>query len=102
VRRLLVVGFVPCGLLVGGFWSLVRAGSCTGHSDFQHAYGPDLKGLEEQGQERGYWDRWPATARVAGVLMPPPLLWTSGLELWQRDRIDRIRSNVERKTRLRT
>ncbi|MEU9537909.1 MULTISPECIES: hypothetical protein [Streptomyces] len=92
MRRLLMVGFVPCGLLVGGFWSLVRAGSFTGHSDWARVL-PVAPGatvvallaptacawllalLLQPFQVRavrvleGYWDRWPATARVAGVLV---------------------------------
>ncbi|MFF8028919.1 hypothetical protein ACFZDJ_49265 [Streptomyces sp. NPDC007896] len=92
MRRLLMVGFVPCGLLVGGFWSLVRAGSFTGRSDWARVLpvGPGatvvallaptacawlLALLLQPFQVRavrvleGYWDRWPATARVAGVLV---------------------------------
>ncbi|MFE4990123.1 hypothetical protein ACFRH4_02040 [Streptomyces mirabilis] len=92
MRRLLMVGFVPCGLLVGGCWSLVRAGSFTGHSDWARVL-PVAPGatvvallaptacawllalLLQPFQVRavrvleGYWDRWPATARVAGVLV---------------------------------
>ncbi|WP_330288231.1 hypothetical protein [Streptomyces sp. NBC_00576] len=93
MRRLLVVGFVPCGLFVGCLWALVRAGSFGGRRSDWGAVVPATSGavaatllaltacagllalLLQPFQVRavrvleGYWDRWPLTARLAGVLV---------------------------------
>ncbi|WP_405931239.1 hypothetical protein [Streptomyces sp. NBC_00827] len=92
MRRLLTVGLVPCWLFIGCFWSLARAGSFTGQSDWARAVpvGPGatigtlvaltgcawlLAVLLQPFQVRavrvleGYWDRWPATAQLAGFLV---------------------------------
>lgn len=92
MRRLLMVGFVPCGLFVTCLWVLVRAGSFAGRSDWARVIPGDLSGqvgsllaltactsvlalLLQPFQVRavrvleGYWDRWPVTARMAGVLV---------------------------------
>lgn len=89
MRRLLVVGFVPCGLFVFCLWALVRAGSFTGpRSDWGKVIPADpatlltltacaglLALLLQPFQVRavrvleGYWDRWPVTARLADVLV---------------------------------
>ncbi len=93
MRRLLVVGFVPCGLIVGCLWALVRAGSFSGRRSDWAAVVPATAGavattlltltacagllalLLQPFQVRavrvleGYWDRWPVTARLAGVLV---------------------------------
>ncbi|GAA0328156.1 hypothetical protein GCM10009540_55030 [Streptomyces turgidiscabies] len=93
MRRLIVVGFVPCGLFLGCLWALVRAGSFTGRRSDWGAVAPVTPGavaaallalsvgsgllalLLQPFQVRavrvleGYWDRWPVTARLAGVLV---------------------------------
>jgi hypothetical protein len=92
LRRLLTVGFAPCGLFVTVLWGLVRAGSFTGRGSWERVI-PDSPGavaglllvltggasllalLLQPFQVRavrvleGYWDRWPATAGLAGVLV---------------------------------
>ncbi|MET7775999.1 hypothetical protein ABZT28_09495 [Streptomyces sp. NPDC005388] len=91
VRRLLAVNFVPSLLPVGCLWTLVRAGSYSGPSDWSEAIPSApiswigtllgvvvctcvLALLLHPFQVRavrvleGYWDRWPTTARLAGVL----------------------------------
>ncbi|MGW6736173.1 hypothetical protein [Streptomyces sp. NPDC055013] len=90
--RLLAVGLAPCGLFVVCLWSLLRAGSFTGRSDWNRVVPPStgatagsllmliassavLALLMQPFQVRairvleGYWDRWPVTARLAGALM---------------------------------
>ncbi|MCL8011771.1 hypothetical protein [Streptomyces sp. AS02] len=92
MRRLLTVGLAPCGLFVTSLWSLLRAGSFTGRSDWGRvvpvtpgatagnlllliACASVLALLLQPFQVRavrvleGYWDRWPVTARLAGALM---------------------------------
>jgi hypothetical protein len=91
VRRLLTVNFVPSALFVACLWTLIRAGSYGGRSDWSEALPPSLLDwasallgvvvcacvlalLLHPFQVRavrvleGYWDRWSATARLAGVL----------------------------------
>lgn len=91
VRRALTVHFAPCALFVAGVLALVRAGSFTGRSDWRAVW-PErpsavlaalvavtvcasLLGLLLQPFQvravrvlEGYWDRWPLTAGLAGVL----------------------------------
>ncbi|MFF7469609.1 hypothetical protein [Streptomyces sp. NPDC008092] len=91
MRRVLSVHFAPCALFVAGVLALVRAGSFSGRSDWAAVW-PErptaalgliavvavcasLLGLLLQPFQvravrvlEGYWDRWPATARLAGVL----------------------------------
>ncbi|MFI9763097.1 hypothetical protein ACIHFB_34820 [Streptomyces sp. NPDC051963] len=92
MRRLLTVGFLPCGLFVTCLWTLVRAGSFTGRSRWDEVLPRDaghtaimvlallagaslLAMLLQPFQVRavrvleGYWDRWPWTAGVATVLI---------------------------------
>ncbi|MGI5137531.1 hypothetical protein [Streptomyces sp. CA-106110] len=92
MRRLLTVGLAPCGLFVTCVWGLVRAGSFTGPSDWRRVLPVTAGGLTatvlaliacaallalllQPFQVRavrvleGYWDRWPATAGLAGVLI---------------------------------
>ncbi|WP_405950129.1 hypothetical protein OG588_30930 [Streptomyces prunicolor] len=92
MRRLLMVGFVPCGLFVTCLGALVRAGSFAGRSDWARVIPGNPSGqagilvaltvctsllalLLQPFQVRavrvleGYWDRWPATAGLAGVLI---------------------------------
>ena len=92
MRRVLAVHFVPCALFVAVVYALVRAGSFTGRSDWARAVpsGPTsgvtafvvvsvcaavLGLLLHPFQVRavrvweGYWDRWPVTAGLAGMLM---------------------------------
>ncbi|MFI9174077.1 hypothetical protein [Streptomyces lincolnensis] len=91
MRRVLAVHFAPCALFVGGVLALVRAGSFSGRSDWGAVWperpaevvgllvvvtvGASLLGLLLQPFQvravralEGYWDRWPLTARIAGVL----------------------------------
>ncbi|MFL1900825.1 hypothetical protein ACJWDR_17180 [Streptomyces tauricus] len=92
MRRLLTVGFVPSVLFVTCVWVLLRADSYGGRSDWGSAL-PSSSGdwtgnllgiaacasllalLLHPFQVRavrvleGYWDRWPATAGLAGVLV---------------------------------
>lgn len=91
MRRLLTVGFMPSALFVTCVWVLARAGSYDGRSDWGPAlpsspgdWTGTLFGISACGsllalllhpfQVRavrvleGYWDRWPATAGLAGVL----------------------------------
>ncbi|GAA3574896.1 hypothetical protein GCM10022295_65580 [Streptomyces osmaniensis] len=91
VRRVLSVHFAPCALFVAGVLALVRAGSFSGRSDWaavlpeSPAVGlgvglavvvcASLLGLLLQPFQvravrvlEGYWDRWPLTACLAGVL----------------------------------
>ncbi|MEV5849343.1 hypothetical protein AB0M32_46025 [Streptomyces sp. NPDC051985] len=91
MRRALSVHFTPCALFVAGVFALVRAGSFSGPSDWRAVW-PErpmaelaligtvsvcaalLSLLLQPFQVRavrvleGYWDRWSATARLAGVL----------------------------------
>ncbi|MCX5560207.1 hypothetical protein [Streptomyces sp. NBC_00038] len=92
MRRVLAVHFAPCALVVAGVLALVRAGSFSGRSDWRAVW-PErpaavlgvlatvsvcasLLGLLLQPFQvravrvlEGYWDRWPATAGLAGVLV---------------------------------
>ncbi|WP_416974558.1 hypothetical protein [Streptomyces sp. 4F14] len=91
MRRVLSVHFAPCALFVAGVFVLVRAGSFSGRSDWGAVWPrrPEttlqltaaltacaaLLGLLLQPFQvravrvlEGYWDRWPLTARLAGVL----------------------------------
>ncbi|MFG1669727.1 hypothetical protein [Streptomyces sp. Y7] len=91
MRRVLSVHFAPCALFVTGVLALVRAGSFSGRSDWEvvcpqrpaEALGAvtavvvcaSLLGLLLQPFQvravralEGYWDRWPLTARLAGLL----------------------------------
>lgn len=92
MRRVLSVHFAPCALFVAGVLGLVRAGSFSGRSDWAAVWpqrmaavlgllvmvivGAALMGLLLQPFQvravrvlEGYWDRWPVTARLAGVLI---------------------------------
>lgn len=92
MRRLLTVGFLPCGLFITCLWALVRAGSFTGRSRWDQVMPQDaghtavmllvliagaslLAVLLQPFQVRavrvleGYWDRWPLTAGLATVLI---------------------------------
>ncbi|MET9408358.1 hypothetical protein ABZX90_21715 [Streptomyces sp. NPDC002935] len=92
MRRLLMVGLLPCGVFVTCLWGLVGAGSFTGRSDWGRVVPEDpgalagtllvltvctslLAVLLQPFQVRavrvleGYWDRWPVTAGLAGVLV---------------------------------
>lgn len=91
MRRVLSVHFVPCALFVAGVLALVRAGSFSGRSDWSAVWPPRptallgaiatitvcaavLGLLLHPFQVRavrvleGYWDRWPLTAGLAGML----------------------------------
>jgi hypothetical protein len=92
LRRLLSVNFAPSALFVSCLWVLVRAGSFSGRSDWDRVV-PRERGalvgnllgvalcagvlglLLYPFQVRavrvleGYWDRWPFTAGLAGVLV---------------------------------
>ncbi|WP_328358335.1 hypothetical protein OG800_20505 [Streptomyces sp. NBC_00445] len=91
MRRVLAVHFVPCALFVTCVYALVRAGSFAGRSHWSVALPSDpaatagallvmgacsavLAMLLYPFQVRavrvweGYWDRWPFTAGLAGVL----------------------------------
>ncbi|WP_189312051.1 hypothetical protein [Streptomyces brasiliensis] len=91
MRRVLSVHFAPCALFVAGILALVRAGSFSGRSDWEAVWPQrpvavfgalttiavcaSLLGLLLQPFQvravrvlEGYWDRWPVTARLAGVL----------------------------------
>ncbi|MFD9328808.1 hypothetical protein [Streptomyces sp. NPDC060065] len=92
MRRVLAVHFAPCALFVAGVLALVRAGSFSGRSDWRAVW-PErpaavlgvlatvsvcasLLGLLLQPFQvravrvlEGYWDRWPATAGLAGVFV---------------------------------
>ncbi|MFF7978019.1 hypothetical protein ACFZDK_02665 [Streptomyces sp. NPDC007901] len=91
MRRVLSVHFAPSALFVAGVLALIRAGSFSGHSDWGAVCPADpmaalalltaitataaLLGLLLQPFQvravrvlEGYWDRWPLTARLAGVL----------------------------------
>ncbi|MFF7071200.1 hypothetical protein [Streptomyces pseudovenezuelae] len=91
VRRVLSVHFAPCALFVAGVVALARAGSFSGRSHWGTVW-PEQSGaavgvillvvacatllglLLQPFQVRairvleGYWDRWPVTAGLAGVL----------------------------------
>ncbi|MEU6303396.1 hypothetical protein [Streptomyces chartreusis] len=92
MRRVLSVHFAPCALFVAGVLALVRAGSFSGRSDWAAVVpqrsaavlgllvmvvaGAALLGLLLQPFQvravrvlEGYWDRWPVTARLAGMLI---------------------------------
>ncbi|MET8785401.1 hypothetical protein [Streptomyces sp. NPDC004589] len=91
MRRVLSVHFVPCALFVAGVLALLRAGSFSGRSDWGAVWPPRptallgaiatitvcaavLGLLLHPFQVRavrvleGYWDRWPLTAGLAGML----------------------------------
>ncbi|MEV6990876.1 hypothetical protein AB0N87_16875 [Streptomyces sp. NPDC093228] len=91
MRRVLSVHFAPCALFVAGVLALVRAGSFSGRSDWSAVWPPRptallgaiatvavcaavLALLLQPFQVRavrvleGYWDRWPLTAALAGML----------------------------------
>lgn len=91
MRRVLVVHFVPCALFSACVYALVRSGSFSGRAHWQAVLPVDARGvigsllvigagavvlgmLLYPFQVRavrvleGYWDRWPATAGLAGVL----------------------------------
>ncbi|MFG3296548.1 hypothetical protein ACGF3G_48170 [Streptomyces sp. NPDC048179] len=91
MRRVLSVHFAPCALFVAGVLALIRAGSFSGHSDWGAVCPADptaalalvttitataaLLGLLLQPFQvravrvlEGYWDRWPLTAMLAGLL----------------------------------
>lgn len=91
MRRVLAVHFTPCALFVAGVLALLRAGSFTGRSDWgavcpRHlaevlgtitaiTLGATLLALLLQPFQvravralEGYWDRWPLTAWLAGLL----------------------------------
>ncbi|MGW2828747.1 hypothetical protein [Streptomyces sp. NPDC001286] len=88
---MLSVHFVPCALFVAGVLALVRAGSFSGRSDWDAVWPQrpaamigvlitvvvcaSLLGLLLQPFQvravrvlEGYWDRWPITAGLAGLL----------------------------------
>ncbi|MEU0025271.1 hypothetical protein [Streptomyces sp. NPDC006335] len=91
MRRVLSVHFAPCALFVAGVLAPARAGSFSGRSDWEAVW-PErpeaalgvllfvvvcaaLLGLLLQPFQvravrvlEGYWDRWPVTAGLAGVL----------------------------------
>ncbi|MBW8701356.1 hypothetical protein MBT84_17255 [Streptomyces sp. MBT84] len=91
MRRVLSVHFAPCALFVAGVLALVRAGSFSGRSDWSAVWpqrptallgaiatvavcAAVLALLLQPFQVRavrvleGYWDRWPLTAGLAGML----------------------------------
>ncbi|MFJ8608960.1 hypothetical protein ACIRH0_17445 [Streptomyces sp. NPDC093675] len=91
MRRVLSVHFAPCALFVAGVLALVRAGSFSGRSDWSAVWpqrptallgaiatvtvcAAVLALLLQPFQVRavrvleGYWDRWPLTAGLAGIL----------------------------------
>ncbi|GAA3769335.1 hypothetical protein [Streptomyces chiangmaiensis] len=91
MRRVLSVHFAPCALFVAGVLALVRAGSFSERSDWSAVWPPRptallgdiatitvcaavLGLLLQPFQVRavrvleGYWDRWPLTAGLAGML----------------------------------
>ncbi|EPD60846.1 hypothetical protein [Streptomyces sp. HGB0020] len=91
MRRVLSVHFAPCALFVAGVLALVRAGSFSGRSDWAAVWprqpmtalgvlaaitaSASVLGLLLQPFQvravrvlEGYWDRWPATAGLAGLL----------------------------------
>lgn len=91
MRRVLSVHFAPCALFVTGVFALVRAGSFSGRSDWDAVWPESpaaalgaaltvvvcasLLGLLLQPFQvravrvlEGYWDRWPLTAGLAGLL----------------------------------
>ncbi|MGW1794569.1 hypothetical protein ACWCQN_00870 [Streptomyces sp. NPDC001984] len=91
MRRLLSVYFVPCALFVTCLYALVRSGSLSGRGNWSGVVPSGWSGvvgslvligsgsavlgmLLHPFQVRavrvleGYWDRWPVTARLAGVL----------------------------------
>ncbi|QQM41243.1 hypothetical protein JEQ17_18375 [Streptomyces liliifuscus] len=92
MRRLLAVHFVPCALFVTCLGGLLRAGSFSGRANWSAVLPSNpaatvgallligvcaavLGMLLQPFQVRavrvleGYWDRWPVTAGMAGVLM---------------------------------
>ncbi|MDH6452406.1 hypothetical protein M2156_003257 [Streptomyces sp. SAI-149] len=92
MRRVLTVHFVPCTLFVACAYALIRSGSFLGRAHWHTVLPTDASGifgalllvgagaavlgiLLYPFQVRavrvleGYWDRWPATAGLAGVLM---------------------------------
>lgn len=92
MRRVMAVHFVPCVLFVACVYALVRSGSFSGPAHWNAVVPTDPSGaagallvigsaavvlgmLLYPFQVRavrvleGYWDRWPATAGLAGVLM---------------------------------
>ncbi|MGQ5650286.1 hypothetical protein ACUJ8H_09490 [Streptomyces sp. EKR5.2] len=91
MRRVLSVHFAPCALFAAGVLALVRAGSFSGRSDWSAVWpqrptallgaiatvtvcAAVLALLLQPFQVRavrvleGYWDRWPLTAGLAGIL----------------------------------
>ncbi|MCI3239579.1 hypothetical protein [Streptomyces spinosisporus] len=91
MRRVLSVHFAPCALFVAGVLALIRAGSFSGRSDWAAVWprqpmtalgvfavitaSASVLGLLLQPYQvravrvlEGYWDRWPATAGLAGLL----------------------------------
>ncbi|MER5385244.1 hypothetical protein ABT040_34085 [Streptomyces sp. NPDC002688] len=111
MRRLVTVNFAPCAIFVTCLYALVRAGSFSGRSDW-HAVAP--AGLQTLAEAlllitactavlalllhpfqiravrvlEGYWDRWTATAGIAGVLVE-----------MQRRRWQALRGRAEQATR---
>ncbi|WP_033332248.1 hypothetical protein [Actinomadura welshii] len=92
MRRMLSVGFAPHAVFVTCVWTLIRAGSFSGHSHWQDAVphtpfeaGGIVLGIGACAAVlglllypfqiravrvlEGYWDRWSLTARLADLLL---------------------------------